>query len=35
MERTSEEIKQMLKLIPNGVVINLEDLKEIYSQNEI
>jgi hypothetical protein len=25
-----EDIKNMLKLIPNGVVVCLEDLKEIY-----
>lgn len=31
---TNEEIQAMLKLIPNGWVICLEDLMEIYSQDD-
>jgi len=27
-----KEIQSMLKLIPNGMVIGLEDLEEIFSQ---
>ncbi len=34
MERTIKEIQVMLKLIPNGVGVTLEDLEEIYSQND-
>jgi hypothetical protein len=29
-----KEIKAMLKLIPNGVIVSAEDLKEIYSQDD-
>lgn len=32
---TTEKIKEMLKLIPNRITVDLEDLKEIFSQNEI
>jgi len=32
--RTPEEIKSMLKLIPNGVLISGDDLEEIYSQDD-
>jgi len=28
------EIAAMLKLIPNGVTVSLEDLEEIYSQDD-
>ena len=31
---SENEIQAMLKLIPNGVVIDLEDLNEIFSQEE-
>lgn len=31
---TKEEIQAMLKLIPMNFPVCLEDLKEIYSQNE-
>ncbi len=30
-----KEIQAMMKLIPNGVGVTLEDLKEIYSQDDI
>jgi hypothetical protein len=29
-----EEIKAMLKIIPNGVAVSLKDLEEIYSQDD-
>ncbi len=32
---TIKEIQAMLKLIPNGIPVTLENLKEIYSQDEI
>jgi len=35
MEYTLEQIRDMIKLIPNGITINEEDLKEIYSQDEL
>jgi len=35
MEYTDIQIKDMLKLIPNGVIICGDDLEEIYSQNEL
>lgn len=28
-----KEIQAMIKLIPNGIAFDLEDLMEIYSQN--
>ena len=31
---TTKEIQAMLKLIPNGVGVTLEDLEEIYSQDD-
>ena len=34
MEYTKTEIQAMLKLIPNGITVCLEDLKEMYSQEE-
>ena len=30
-----EQIQQMLKLIPNNFPVCLEDLEEIFNQNEI
>jgi len=35
MEYSITQIKDMLRLIPNGVIISREDLEEIYSQNEL
>jgi len=32
---TIKEIQAMLKIIPNGFPVTLEDLKEIYSQDDI
>lgn len=32
---SAKEIKEMLKLIPNEIGVNLEDLKEIFKQNEL
>ena len=29
-----KEIQSMLKLIPNGMVIGLEDLEEIFTQDD-
>jgi hypothetical protein len=29
-----EEIRAMLKIIPNGIAVSLEDLEEIYSQDD-
>ena len=29
------QIQSMLKLIPNGMVIGLDDLIDIFSQNEL
>lgn len=34
-EPTIREIQKMLKLIPNNFPVDLEDLKEIFSQDEI
>ena len=34
MQMNNEEIKEMLKLIPNNFPINLEDLKEIFKNND-
>ena len=33
--RNKKEILSMIKLLPNGLIINLEDLEEIFSQDEI
>jgi len=32
--KTEDETWQMLQLIPNGMVIGLEDLNEIFSQDD-
>ena len=34
MELNDEDFRAMLKLIPNGMPINLEDLEEIFSQED-
>jgi len=33
--RTKKEIQQMLKILPLGINVCLEDLEEIYSQDDI
>ena len=33
-KKTEDPIWQMLQLIPMGIVIGLEDLKEIFSQDD-
>lgn len=34
LERPIEEIRDMMKLIPNGIAISGSDLEEIFSQEE-
>jgi len=34
MKYTNKEIQAMLKLIPNNFPVCLEDLEEIFSQND-
>jgi len=33
-ECIKESIKEMMKLIPNGIAVNLEDLEEIFKQDD-
>lgn len=33
-ERSVEELRDMMRLIPNGMVIHKDDLEEIFSQEE-
>jgi hypothetical protein len=35
MEYTDEEIKDMIKCVPNGIIITKDDLKEIFKQDEL
>jgi len=34
-KKNIQRIKEMLKIIPNGITVCLEDLEEIYSQDDI